>query len=60
MLIDSGREALDLVLKCKAAGVERVILLDTKFTMTEDFMKKRLEDNGLTFVVDYDTVKSDS
>ena len=39
--------------ECKAAGVERVILLGTKFTMTEDFMKKRLEDNGLTVVNDF-------
>ena len=33
--------------KCKKEGIQRVALLGTKFTMTDGFMKKRLQDNGL-------------
>ena len=36
--------------QCKAAGVESVAILGTKFTMTEGFMKSRLEKNGLKVV----------
>ena len=39
--------------KCKALGVKRVLLLGTKFTMTEDFMKNRLRDNDLEVVDKY-------
>lgn len=36
--------------ECLMAGAERVVLLGTKFTMTEDFMKDRLKKNGLEVV----------
>lgn len=36
--------------KCKKNGVERVALLGTRFTMTDDFMKNRLRQNGLEVV----------
>ncbi|MBQ2638137.1 aspartate/glutamate racemase family protein [Candidatus Saccharibacteria bacterium] len=38
--------------KCQAANVRNVALLGTKFTMTEPFMKQRLEQNGLTVIND--------
>ncbi len=34
--------------KCKSSNIKRVGLLGTKYTMVEDFLKKRLEKNGLT------------
>lgn len=34
--------------KCKANNVTNVGLLGTRYTMTEDFLKNRLRDNGLT------------
>ncbi len=36
--------------ECKAKGCRRVALLGTKFTMTEDFMKRHLQKNGLEVV----------
>ena len=33
--------------KCKEVGAKRVLLLGTKFTMTEDFMAKRLAQHGI-------------
>lgn len=33
--------------ECKKRGFERVAIIGTKFTMTEDFMKNRLRQNGL-------------
>ena len=40
--------------KCKAAGISRVGLLGTKYTMVEDFLIKRLEENGLSVAVPAD------
>ena len=40
--------------KCKAAGISRVGLLGTKYTMVEDFLIKRLEENGLKVTVPTD------
>jgi len=34
--------------KCREISAKRVLLLGTKFTMTEDFMRKRLESHGLS------------
>ena len=42
--------------KCREVGAKRVALLGTRFTMEEDFMKKRLEANGLEVV---DCLKED-
>ena len=39
---------------CKAAGCKRVALLGTKVTMTDDFLKERLRQNGLEVVGDFD------
>ena len=36
--------------KCKKEGIQRVALIGTRFTMTDDFMKKRLRDNGLEVI----------
>ncbi|MEE0887835.1 MAG: amino acid racemase [Candidatus Saccharimonadaceae bacterium] len=36
--------------KCKKEGIQRVALLGTRFTMTDGFMKKRLQDNGLEVI----------
>ena len=36
--------------KCQRFGAKRVAVLGTKFTMTEDFLKKRLRENGLKVV----------
>lgn len=33
--------------KCKEIGAERVLLLGTKFTMTEDFLKRKLAMHGI-------------
>lgn len=33
--------------KCKELGAERVLLLGTRFTMTENFLKERLAENGI-------------
>ena len=33
--------------KCKEVGAKRVLLLGTKFTMTEDFLKKRLAEHEI-------------
>ncbi|MBR5669823.1 aspartate/glutamate racemase family protein [Candidatus Saccharibacteria bacterium] len=33
--------------KCKEVGAKRVLLLGTKFTMTEDFLKKRLAEHKI-------------
>ncbi len=38
-------------LKCKEKNLKKVGLLGTKYTMEEDFLKKRLEKNGLSVVV---------
>lgn len=38
-------------LKCKKKKVKKVGLLGTRYTMVEDFLKKRLEANGLEVVV---------
>ena len=39
--------------ECKAAGYKRVALLGTKVTMTEDFLKERLRQNGLEVVGEF-------
>ena len=36
--------------ECKERGFKRVAIIGTKFTMTEDFMKNRLRQNGLEIV----------
>ena len=36
--------------ECLAKGYKRVALIGTKFTMTDDFMKNRLQQNGLEVV----------
>lgn len=40
--------------KCHEKKVSQVLLLGTRYTMTEDFLKNRLEKNGLTVVVPED------
>lgn len=37
--------------KCKRDGITKVGLLGTKYTMTEDFIKSRLDQNGLEVVI---------
>lgn len=41
--------------KCKAAGISKVGLIGTKYTMVEDFLIKRLEANGLEVAVPSDS-----
>ncbi|MBO4323292.1 MAG: aspartate/glutamate racemase family protein [Clostridia bacterium] len=40
--------------KCKKSGAVKVGLLGTKYTMTEDFLKRRLALNGLTVITPAD------
>ncbi|MDE5888485.1 MAG: amino acid racemase, partial [Bacilli bacterium] len=46
-------------LKCKEKKISKVGLLGTMYTMTEDFLKNRLENNGLETIVpkDLETIK---
>jgi len=37
--------------QCQAQGVKKVLLLGTIFTMQQDFLKKRLQQNGIEVVV---------
>lgn len=45
--------------ECKKNGVQRVGLIGTRYTMTEDFLVKRLEENGLIVSVPTDKMEID-
>lgn len=40
-----------VAVKCQEQGIKRVGLLGTRYTMEEDFLEKRLEENGIEAVV---------